>query len=453
MSDNEFQVGEIVQFNAYSELEEGAEAILAEGQRVMVRDARDNGSYVVHPVDQNGDLIEADNPQKGDAVFPEELLKLADAPAQETQQDKPTDLVEAATQAAEQAEETPETAPKVDLSGRTFDPAAKKASLKSMAEEAGLAIPSSWNKTQIIESLVEHGAQEAKAEPVQQPKAETEAPEPQAEVEAQPEPQPEPPVEQTEAAKDILAVTDSESVRSILDERDALDAAEFLVKQADKTYFTLGGVLQHIYTEGIHKRLGFEGKRAFSNYVEQRLGVQYRKAMYLIDIYVKFRKLGVDENRLAEIGWSKAKELARIPDDNLEQDFDKLVDKASETSRNDLSEYIKSEYEVATRQNNEQVKKTTFKFSLFADQAEVVNQAIDSAKAMLGSDDGSAAFEQICSEWAAMSDGVDIPIEQAIHALEQRYGVRLRQMTEEEIAVEAEAPAEEQDENETVPAE
>jgi hypothetical protein len=40
------------------------------------------------------------------------------------------------------------------------------------------------------------------------------------------------------------------------------------------------------------------------------LNIQYRKGMYLIEIYNVSRRYNLDERQLAEIGWSKMKEIA-----------------------------------------------------------------------------------------------------------------------------------------------
>lgn len=85
-------------------------------------------------------------------------------------------------------------------------------------------------------------------------------------------------------------------------QHEALDAAKAVTRQVDETNFTLGGVLNHIYAEGIHKTAGYDGKRGFANYCKTELGIEYRKAMELRTIYIIYSQAGVDETRLSEIG-------------------------------------------------------------------------------------------------------------------------------------------------------
>jgi len=230
-----------------------------------------------------------------------------------------------------------------------------------------------------------------------------------------------------DAPTSILSVgseelADSDSVSMVLSEQDALEAAEALAAKAEETYFTLGGVLAHIYYGDIYKRAGFDGKRGFEEYVEQRLNINYRKAMYLIDIYTTFRRLGVDEKRLTQIGWSKAKELTKVA---TKDNFAELVEIADKKSRSELQEYIRSELVNPSDETGERVRRTTMKFVLFADQAESVTRAINLAKERVGSDNENQALEYIAIEWLTQNEGVAVSLEDAMRQLEAKYGVVL----------------------------
>jgi hypothetical protein len=216
----------------------------------------------------------------------------------------------------------------------------------------------------------------------------------------------------------------AKSVQDILAEHDALDAAKMLVERVEETYYTLGGVLADIYEQGIYKSVGYDGKRGFADYTQAELGIQYRKAMYLIDIYQRMQTLGLDDTRLREIGWSKAKELLRFA---TAENFDDLVDYAKDHTREQLVEHLKTT-QVSDGSDGTAggtVKKTKLSFALFADQAETVTRAIDAAKNMAGSDDPNQALEYICAEWSQMTESVEVPLEDAIAHLQAKYGVSL----------------------------
>jgi hypothetical protein len=230
---------------------------------------------------------------------------------------------------------------------------------------------------------------------------------------------------------DELEVRHQSSVQQLLAEKDALEAAKELVNRADETEFALGGVLAHIQREGIHQRLGYDGKRGFEDYIHTELGVKYRKARYLITNYEYFTALGIDETRLSAMGWSKAKELVGHA---TRENFDALVDYANTHTRDDLVDHIKTSYVDASdgTQVAPKAKLTKWQFSLFDDQNNTVARAIEAAKKQAGSDDNNAALEFICGEWSLMSEGQETNLEEQLELLQARFGVRLQVVHETE---------------------
>jgi hypothetical protein len=75
----------------------------------------------------------------------------------------------------------------------------------------------------------------------------------------------------------VQPIVDSQTVRTILESKDMLDAAKELAVVAEETFISLGGVLHHIYETGAHKTLGYDGKRGFADYMLKALNIQYRK--------------------------------------------------------------------------------------------------------------------------------------------------------------------------------
>jgi hypothetical protein len=80
------KVGMIATFGGYSDLEEGMEAILPEGQRIVIADIKPNGAgYTVVAINEEGQRLNADGEvwKEGDAVlgdtlFPSEILDIED---------------------------------------------------------------------------------------------------------------------------------------------------------------------------------------------------------------------------------------------------------------------------------------------------------------------------------------------------------------------------------------
>jgi hypothetical protein len=215
---------------------------------------------------------------------------------------------------------------------------------------------------------------------------------------------------------------------------DALKAAKSLVDRAEQTDFTLGGVLRTIHETGVFKTLGFDGKRGFDEYVERTLGIASRKARYLMAIYTKFALLGVDETRLEEIGWSKAKELARIEDAELKKDFTKLVKKATDSTRDELIEHIKTKYKVTTRGGggDNSVKMVDFRFRLAEEEATTVTEGLKEACTAAGTDDLNVGFAYLVGDWRNTGTGQDLDLEQSMEMLCAKFGLQRITFTDAE---------------------
>ena len=376
-----YEMDQLVEFVGYSDPSmTDDQKILVPGQILKITAVKGEGDAREYEAVQTG----VDDPL-GDTVFPEEI-KAA-----------PTTAAGAKTAAKVEKLNTPET-PKSD---------AKAAKKVAEAKEKAAPAPA-------VEKAAAKGKGKAKA-------AETPAAaEPAAAVETPPQ------AAQRVVEGQVVTVQDTAAVAALLREHDALTAAKQLVQQQEETYFALGGVLNHIYTEGTFKLAGYEGKRGFETYVETELGVAYRKAMYLIGIYTYFRSLGVDEKRLAEIGWSKAKELVGVA---TPETFDDYVNFAADHSREELKAHIASgSTSAGDGTASTQVEKKRFTFVLHGDAAVGVERALGAAQAEIEGEPAnklSMAFEMIVTEWAMTKEGVEVSLEDALVAIETRFGVRL----------------------------
>jgi hypothetical protein len=396
----EFKVQQLVKFVAYADPGMAdSDKLLQPGTLLRIQKINDDQGMVVIPADGKG---------VGDTVFPEEVEIAAETAAATAEAAAPAKAAKASKKAAAEVKQAP--AAKADAKAKAETKPAKptKAEKAKAKKDAAAAKAKAKADAKATKAAEKAKAKEAKAAAAKTTSTEV--------VEVRPN------------------ITDSESVQKALRGKDALEAAKALVSQVEGTYFTLGGVLHHIYYEGLHKAAGFDGKRGFAIYVEQELGVAYRKAMYLIGTYVKFRRLGVDEKRLAEIGWSKAKEIARIEDDSrLTSDFDSLVAYAKDHSRSELISHLKTTYVIGTT-GTERVKKVKLHVAFFADQASTVERAMEAAKNLVGSDDAAQCLEHICGEWSNMTEGVEMDLEAALRSIERRFKVRLSVSDEAGVA-------------------
>jgi hypothetical protein len=193
---------------------------------------------------------------------------------------------------------------------------------------------------------------------------------------------------------------DEEVLALVNDADDVLELAQELVEEGAALDYRLGGVLYHVRKEKAYQQADerYTEKGGFGLYVKEKLNVEYRKAMYLIDIYVKFNLFGISGEKVAEIGWTKASKIAAVMNDGNAED---LVALAEEQSVSDLNDTIKESYKVEGATGGEKVKRITFKFRLIEDSADFVQETLNQCAASLGTKDLSAAFEHIIGEWAA----------------------------------------------------
>lgn len=199
---------------------------------------------------------------------------------------------------------------------------------------------------------------------------------------------------------DLLEENEDEEILGLVNEADSLlDLAKEVSEEASAVEYKLGGILFHVRKTGAYKEMDdrYAEKGGFSLYVLEQLNVEYRKAMYLIDIYYKWNKFGLDSAKVASIGWAKAAKIAAVMS---EENADELIELAETNTVADLVANIKTSYkEVGAQAGTKKVLKT-FKFRLYEDQAAAVEEVIQSTAASMGFTSLDLAFEHIIMEWA-----------------------------------------------------
>lgn len=209
-------------------------------------------------------------------------------------------------------------------------------------------------------------------------------------------------VEKSEEELPTLEDEDEEILQLVSDSDDLIALADELVEEGAAIDYRLGGVLFHIRANKDYKDIKpeYAERGGFSLFVKEHLNIEYRKAMYLIDIYYSFNKFGIDGAKVAELGWTKCSKIAAVmTEDNAED----LVELAETSSVSELSDTIKESYVGGTKET-EKRRKVTFKFRLWDDQAAAVEDILQAAASALGYKDLSDCFEHIVTEWAAEHD-------------------------------------------------
>lgn len=366
------KVGDKVTFKGYENLEEGQAPIFEAGQTLVIAEVIDagDGIYKAH--------VDGDT-SKADTVFGTETTPIAAAPRR-------TRTPVAAAPAAPAAGAAPAAAPAAAKAAKPKLSDEEKAAAKKIKEDAAAA-----------------------------KKAEREA----AKAEAQ---------RKKEEAERPPEITDTKTLQGLLKKGNPLAVAKTLLTQAEEAYFSLGGVLSHIYYEKIYTTIKnaegkpkYEAGRAgFEAYVMDELGIAYRKAMYLVNIYMHFTQLGVDEKSLTAIGWSKAKEIVAVSAERMEKDregalriAEELIEFAKTKSRDELIAHIRENYVSANAGSDgrrapagQQAKQVKFTFSLFEDKAETVKKILAAVGKEIDSDNLSEQMDYVFTQYASLA-GLD----------------------------------------------
>lgn len=187
-----------------------------------------------------------------------------------------------------------------------------------------------------------------------------------------------------------------------LKEDKAIPLAKTLLDGIEANFFRLGGTLSTINTNSWFEKAGYDNFHAF---VEAELGLKYRKAMYLIQIYDNLVEAGIPYEKVKSVGWTKLKELAPIMNKG---NVTALVKKAGKMNTLQLQEEVKllmqkskGSEDVPASDEVESKPVSTKTFKLHTDQKETIIEALDKAKGIVPTEYESVALEMICMDYLA----------------------------------------------------
>lgn len=233
------------------------------------------------------------------------------------------------------------------------------------------------------------------------------AAEPPAEEQAEPE---------VDILDSVLENEDPEVIALVEGSEDLIATAQELDQQAATTEYQLGGILYHIRRDKLY--LAVEGGQeaygengGFEKFLQEYFNIEYRKAMYLIKIYVAFQSAGIEDaaTKVATMGWSKAAKIAplMLKGEESGQTPDQLVELASESTVSDLAEAIKDSQRVGGSPGTV-VKRVTLRLRYLEEDGAAMENMLNAAKDQLGVKDIAAAALQIVQEWAAEHGGKQV---------------------------------------------
>lgn len=184
----------------------------------------------------------------------------------------------------------------------------------------------------------------------------------------------------------------------------ALSRAEKLVDDIDRSFIEMGGLLKKI-----RENTWYEGFESYGAYVEAKFGFAERKARYLEEIYVNLVDKQIPWEKVAGLGWTKLKDLAKVL---TVENVDEWVAKATPLTVKELEALLKAEAAKASGESTETTSTTqTIKFKLQNDQIATVQNALAKAKGEVGTEFDNVALETICAGYLGDLYKVSGPVE------------------------------------------
>ena len=185
--------------------------------------------------------------------------------------------------------------------------------------------------------------------------------------------------EEPDVASNIVDGEDQDIVALVEDSDDICALAKECLEDSAMMEWRLGGVLHHVRESKAYEALSdsYVGKGGFERYCVNDLGVHYRKARYLINIYVEFTNAGIGANELARIGWTKARNLVKVIDEENAQELLTLAENNTVDSLIDEIKIMEEDADPnATAPAKETVKKMSMKFNYYEDQASFIASSL-----------------------------------------------------------------------------
>lgn len=200
-------------------------------------------------------------------------------------------------------------------------------------------------------------------------------------------------------SEDLIEAT-AQEIENIKDASSAHKMIHELSSQQGFLEFRLGGCLAMVQS-----KQWFGDHANFKAFIEAETDLDYRKAMYLISIYVGIIEANIPWEKVSGVGWTKLKDLVSIlTQDNVDEWVTKAKNSNYHTLVAEIAAYKKSLNGDATQAPapvDSVVSTLTFK--VHDDQKDVINAALEKAMKAGSTDVKTVALEYMAHDYLASS--------------------------------------------------
>lgn len=197
-----------------------------------------------------------------------------------------------------------------------------------------------------------------------------------------------------------------------------------LAKNVDDSYLRIAELLTKVDANALWSTWGYPD---FDAYLEKEVGFKYRKARYLINIWVKFiEELGQEPKNLSGVPYSKLNILYPVVN---KSNVKKWLTKAEVTGHTALKAEVKKELGVI----KEEV--TQWSVYLYPEQKETVEKAVERAMDIAKTESRGHAIELMAIEFLSghTKNKDKKALQKVMNGIERAFGIKLAAFDNAEI--------------------
>jgi hypothetical protein len=238
--------------------------------------------------------------------------------------------------------------------------------------------------------------------------------------------------QQVEEHEEKAVATVKPTKAEVAEAKDCLSTIEAAIKSMNVCWYDVCIGMMKAHEGNLAEKAGYE---SFRDYVEGKLEMKYRRAIYLVNCGIMIDKKGITRKQVEKIGWTKLSQIFTVWDKSTKAlppaKADKLTDSLLEDAETLSVSQLKDRIETKTSFTPAQkAKAAVFRLGLklVATEAEIVSAALKVSEAILGiQNDNEKAIAHICGEWMEMKgeNPEKLPLKDMLKYVESVYGVEL----------------------------
>ena len=179
-----------------------------------------------------------------------------------------------------------------------------------------------------------------------------------------------------------------------------IDKMKRLLLEIGNNWVDFSLTASEVYDSEEFKVLGYQN---FKEFCIKELAEEYTTVMYRVRMGNSIKRLGLEKEAIADLGWAKFKELILIMGDSMSQkDVSKLLTMAREKTVKEVQQYVREVRHTSGAGGTDVLTTVTLRF--WNEQSELFTKTTAMAMDMLQTEKLEVAVEYILTEWASKYD-------------------------------------------------